>query len=76
MQILAEFGYDGVVMETFPWDQSVPSRLAFHLKKDFFPFVYAPSPALTTDATPFSSWFLRIRCLSRQQTFAFCHGLE
>lgn len=38
--ILAEFGYDGVVMETFPWDQSVPSRLAFHLKKDFFPFVY------------------------------------
>eukprot|EP00802_Teleaulax_amphioxeia_P013954 Tamp_14009.p1 GENE.Tamp_14009~~Tamp_14009.p1 ORF type:complete len:367 (-),score=80.62 Tamp_14009:255-1355(-) len=38
--VLAEFKYGGVVDETFPWDQSQPSRLAFHLKKDFFPVCY------------------------------------
>jgi hypothetical protein len=38
--VLAEFQYGGKVDETFPWDQGTPSRLAYHLKKDFFPWCY------------------------------------
>jgi len=38
--ILAEFKYDGVVRETFPWDQSKPSRFGMLLKKHVFPVAY------------------------------------
>ncbi|XP_048482630.1 sulfide:quinone oxidoreductase, mitochondrial isoform X2 [Plutella xylostella] len=40
--ILAEFLYDGVVHETFPFDQvsAKESRLAYYLKRDMFPFIY------------------------------------
>lgn len=42
--LLAEFKYGGVPKETFnQWfglDQAVPRRAFFHLKKDFFPWVY------------------------------------
>jgi len=42
--LLAEFKYGGVVKETFgDWfgvDQAVPRRAFYHLKKDFFPWVY------------------------------------
>jgi len=42
--LLAEFKYGGVPKETFnEWfgiDQAVPRRAFYHLKKDFFPWVY------------------------------------
>lgn len=40
--MLAEFGYGAKPMETFGrvLDQSVPRRAFYHLKKDFFPWVY------------------------------------
>ncbi|KAI4941673.1 hypothetical protein J4E91_010547 [Alternaria rosae] len=42
--LLAEFKYGGVPKETFKkWvgvDQAVPRRAFYHLKKDFFPWVY------------------------------------
>ena len=42
--LLAEFKYGGVPKETFgDWlgfDQAVPRRAFYHLKKDFFPWVY------------------------------------
>lgn len=39
--IMAEFGYDGVPMETLPWmDQRKPSRLWFHVKRHVFPTMY------------------------------------
>ncbi|XP_075973598.1 sulfide quinone oxidoreductase [Anticarsia gemmatalis] len=38
--ILAEFLYGGVVHETFPFDQSKESVLAFYMKKHLFPFIY------------------------------------
>lgn len=42
--MLAEFKYGGVPKETFnSWfgiDQAVPRRAFYHLKKDFFPWVY------------------------------------
>ncbi|KAI2475162.1 Sulfide quinone reductase [Pyrenophora tritici-repentis] len=42
--LLAEFKYGGVPKETFnTWlgvDQGVPRRAFYHLKKDFFPWVY------------------------------------
>ncbi|CAO2657785.1 Nn.00g039110.m01.CDS01 [Neocucurbitaria sp. VM-36] len=42
--LLAEFKYGGVPKETFNSlfgiDQAVPRRAFFHLKKDFFPWVY------------------------------------
>lgn len=38
--ILAEFKYDGVVKETFPWEQNEPSYFAFALKKWIFPAAY------------------------------------
>lgn len=42
--LLAEFKYGGVPKETFKeWlgvDQGVPRRAFYHLKKDFFPWVY------------------------------------
>ncbi len=38
--ILAEFGYDGKLMPTFPLDSTVPRRTAWILKKDILPKVY------------------------------------
>lgn len=41
--ILAEFGYGGQIKESFAKfgaDQGVPSRWAYHLKKDIFPVAY------------------------------------
>ena len=41
--MLAEFKYGQEPKETFAGvlgDQAVPSRLFYHLKKDFFPYVY------------------------------------
>jgi sulfide:quinone oxidoreductase len=38
--ILAEFGYDNKVMETFPFDQSKPSRLMYLLKRYILPWLY------------------------------------
>jgi sulfide:quinone oxidoreductase len=44
--MLAEFKYGGVPKETFAklgMDQATPSRAFYHLKKDFFPWVYYKS---------------------------------
>ena len=38
--ILAEFGYDGQILETFPVDQRKPRRLMFFLKATVLPVVY------------------------------------
>jgi sulfide:quinone oxidoreductase len=38
--ILAEFGYGGKVMPTFPWDSTKPRRTAWILKKSILPKVY------------------------------------
>ncbi len=38
--ILAEFGYGGKVMPSFPWDSTKPRRSAWHLKKSILPWVY------------------------------------
>lgn len=41
--LLAEFKYGGEPKETFSWlgiDQATPYRAFYHLKKDFFPWVY------------------------------------
>lgn len=38
--ILAEFGYENKVMETFPFDQSKPSWLMYQLKKYILPWLY------------------------------------
>jgi sulfide:quinone oxidoreductase len=38
--MLAEFGYDGKLMPTFPLDPSVPRRMMWHLKKDILPTLY------------------------------------
>jgi len=39
--IMAEFGYDGVPMESLKFmDQRKPSRLWFHMKRDAFPTMY------------------------------------
>ena len=37
--LLAEFGYDGKVMSTFPFSDK-PSRRMYWLKRYFLPFVY------------------------------------
>lgn len=44
--LLAEFKYGGQPKETFGWlgiDQATPRRAFYHLKKDFFPWVYYKS---------------------------------
>lgn len=44
--LLAEFKYGGEPKETFDWlgiDQGTPRRAFYHLKKDFFPWVYYKS---------------------------------
>lgn len=44
--LLAEFKYGGKPKETFAWlgiDQATPRRAFYHLKKDFFPWVYYKS---------------------------------
>ena len=38
--ILAEFGYDGKIMETFPFDQAKPRRSMYFLKKELLPPMY------------------------------------
>jgi sulfide:quinone oxidoreductase len=38
--VLAEFGYDNKVMETFPFDQSKPRRSMWFLKKYVLPWLY------------------------------------
>ena len=38
--ILAEFGYGGKIMPTFPWDSTKPRRAAWLLKKSVLPHVY------------------------------------
>lgn len=38
--IMAEFGYDGSILETFPVNQSKERRLMFYMKKDFMPALY------------------------------------
>jgi sulfide:quinone oxidoreductase len=38
--MLAEFGYDGKLMPTFPLDPAVPRRTMWHLKKDILPHLY------------------------------------
>jgi len=53
--MLAEFKYGGEPQETFSWlgvDQAVPRRAFYHLKKDFFPWVYYKSMVKGTWAGP------------------------
>lgn len=38
--ILAEFGYDGKLMPSFPMDMTKERRSMWHLKKDFLPTMY------------------------------------
>ncbi len=38
--ILAEFGYDGAILETFPFDQSKERWSMYHLKADIMPQLY------------------------------------
>lgn len=38
--ILAEFGYGGKVMPSFPWDSTKARRSAWFLKKSILPYVY------------------------------------
>jgi len=38
--MLAEFGYDGKLMPTFPLDPAIPRRSYWHLKKDLLPLLY------------------------------------
>lgn len=38
--IMAEFGYDGKIMETFPFDQAVPRKSMYLLKKNLLPPMY------------------------------------
>ena len=38
--MLMEFKYNDTPDETFSTKQEVPNKLAYHLKKDFFPRVY------------------------------------
>ena len=38
--MLAEFGYDGKLMPTFPLDPTIPRRSYWHLKKDLLPLLY------------------------------------
>jgi sulfide:quinone oxidoreductase len=40
--ILAEFGYGGKLLPTFPLDPTVERRLYWHLKKDLLPSLYWP----------------------------------
>lgn len=53
--LLAEFKYGGVPKETFSVigiDQAVPRRAFYHLKKDFFPWVYYQALVKGTWAGP------------------------
>jgi sulfide:quinone oxidoreductase len=38
--MLAEFGYDGKLMPTFPLDPAIPRKSYWHLKKDILPKLY------------------------------------
>jgi len=38
--MLAEFGYDGQVLETFPVDQRVPRRTMYLITSYMMPFIY------------------------------------
>ncbi|OJJ42773.1 hypothetical protein ASPZODRAFT_136914 [Penicilliopsis zonata CBS 506.65] len=53
--MLAEFKYNGEIKETFSFlglDQGTPRRAFYHLKKDFFPWVYYKSMVKGTWAGP------------------------
>lgn len=53
--MLAEFGYGGIPKETFSRfgiDQGTPRKTFYHLKKDFFPWVYFSSMVKGTWAGP------------------------
>ena len=38
--ILAEFGYDGAILESFPFEQAVPRRSMYVLKRHLLPVMY------------------------------------
>ena len=38
--ILAEFGYDGAILETFPFNQAKPRRSMYFLKRNVLPHLY------------------------------------
>jgi sulfide:quinone oxidoreductase len=38
--MLAEFGYDGAIMPSFPWDPRVPRRINWWLKRHYLPKLY------------------------------------
>ena len=38
--MMSEFGYDGSVLESFPFDQRVPSRLMYYVNVYLIPQVY------------------------------------
>lgn len=38
--MLAEFGYDGKILPSFPLDPSIPRKSYWHLKKDLLPILY------------------------------------
>jgi sulfide:quinone oxidoreductase len=38
--ILAEFGFGGKLLPSFPWDSTLPRKSAWILKKYLLPFVY------------------------------------
>ncbi len=38
--MLAEFGYDGAIMPSFPWDPRVPRRVNWWLKRHYLPKLY------------------------------------
>jgi sulfide:quinone oxidoreductase len=38
--MLAEFGYDGKIMPSFPLDPAIPRKSYWHLKKDALPLLY------------------------------------
>lgn len=38
--MLAEFGYDGKLLPSFPLDPTIPRKIYWHLKKDFLPHLY------------------------------------
>ncbi|KAK5453814.1 hypothetical protein LTR55_012153, partial [Exophiala xenobiotica] len=53
--MLAEFMYGAKPKESFAWlgiNQAVPRRAFYHLKKDFFPWVYYKSMVKGTWAGP------------------------
>lgn len=68
--MLAEFKYGGTPKETFGFlgiDQGVPRRAFYHLKRDFFPWVYYNSLVKGTWAGP-KGWSLGLGQSARTMT--------